>query len=700
MISHNYKGELIFVRLLFPLVLGITAGTVLPTLVFIYHLTLLLSILSLIFVWCSTYFYKRYKIYLSRWKPGLAVNLLVFFAGVALAISKDPRISKSHFSKYTDQGLVLVVNSEPKQNKGILRFEGKAEQGLVNRKFQCREGGLLVALKQGDSPSTLRYGDKILIPAAFTEVEPPYNPYEFDYRAFLANRGIYHQIFADESEIRVLSRAADNSIIGFSQALRRSLVLKYSKYIHNDEAAAVASTLILGYKAELSREVLSAYSKTGTMHVLSVSGMHVGLVFYILNALLWFMGRNKALRILRAVIIISLIWFYAVITGFSPSVCRAAVMLSIYVLGKAIYRNTNSYNLVAVSAVFLLVYNPIFLFDVGFQLSYLAVLGLIYFYPKIYHLLYIKNGLGDKIWSYTALSCAAQLATFPLGMYYFHQFPVYFLVSNLFIVLPVIVTMYLGIAFLFIPWNNVLKPLGQCLERGIIFMDEGLYRIEKLPFATVSAYNGLPYYLILYLLIVLLVWSLQYRNKRTLYAAFACVFLLVSYHSFSSILLLNQRNITFYSLRKNTAFSFFSSGQANVFSDLDSAHKTISFSVHAAIESKSDEMRYHYLKDAVGSKPISSNGRFFQFGNWRMLLWDKTLDRYSFSHRLSVDALLLSGKPKVKLKELVKNVNFKLLLIDATNPDYLIKQWSEEASALSLNYYVLKKKPAYSLTLN
>jgi competence protein ComEC len=138
------------------------------------------------------------------------------------------------------------------------------------------------------------------------------------------------------------------------------------------------------------------------------------------------MSSSKKLIVLRAIIIIAVIWFYALLTGFSPSVCRSALMLSFVVLGKAMNKNQNTYNLIAISAFFLLLYDPYYLFDVGFQLSYLAVIGLVYFHPIIFDVFYIKNKLLEPIWSYCALSIAAQLATFPLSIYYFHQFRNFF----------------------------------------------------------------------------------------------------------------------------------------------------------------------------------------------------------------------------------------------------------------------------------
>jgi competence protein ComEC len=330
----------------------------------------------------------------------------------------------------------------------------------------------------------------------------------------------------------------------------------------------------------------------------------------------------------------------------------------------------------------------------------MAVLGLIYLYPKIYHLFYVKNWLADQIWSYSALSCAAQLATFPLAMYYFHQFPVYFLISNLLIVLPVIVIMYAGILFLLIPWTGVLKLMGLGLESSITWMNKGLFYIEQLPYANLSSYHGVAYYLTMSAIIIGLCIALQYRNKPILVVSLVLLLMLVSIQSFNSVSTGERKNITFYTLRKNVAFSFFSGSKAWIYSDLDSADKTLNYSIKAAVEASASEVRFLNLNNKTKNNSLYSDKNFFMFDGWRMLVWDKGFDHRLPSKVAKVDVLLLSGRPKVVLKDVVKFVKFDELLIDATNSDYHIKKWTNEASALSLNYRVLKKSPAYSITLN
>jgi len=405
------KGEIPFVRILIPLIIGISTSYLFLPSFGLLSVSICFTLVMLLLLAYLIVFYKIHYNYHYRWLIGVLVNTIIFLSGYDLTAYKSQRVNESHFSKAEYEMLVITVCSEPKLSGDILRFESEVQQGYSKGHFYPLVGQLLIALKR-DPTQNYRYGDILLIPASYSEVEGPYNPSEFNYKTYLADHGIYHQTFFNSNQVRLLNRNQGNALVTFAFKLREKLVLKFNKYISDRDAASVASTLILGYRADLSKEVLDAYSKTGTMHVLSVSGMHVGIVFMVMVFLLKFMDRSKKLRLIRAVLMIVLVWFYVIITGFCPAACRAGMMISFVIIGKAIQRSQNTYNLLAISAVLLFVYDPFFLLDVGFQLSYLAILGLVYLYPKIYRLFYIKNWIGDKLWSYISVSTAAQLATF------------------------------------------------------------------------------------------------------------------------------------------------------------------------------------------------------------------------------------------------------------------------------------------------
>lgn len=696
-----YKGEVPFVRLLVPLVLGIISGYVYPNLYIAHHRTELFIILLTIF-FILLVLYKHFALYQSIWVFGLIIHAYLFLLGHSFTVYATEKFESNYYSSQNADLLFVMVKNEPKLSNGIVRLETEVQKIFYGSTLKQSSGKLLLAIKLDTINNYIpNYGDLLMIPAVYQEIEPPYNPGEFNYKTFLERKQIYFQSFVRGDQIEVLAKNKGNPIIAFALAKRKTLIRKYITYLPNQEAAALASTLILGYRADLSKEIIEAYSKTGTMHVLSVSGMHVGIVFLVLSALLKPMNKNKLMILIRMVLIIMTIWLYALITGFSAPVSRAAMMISFVVVGKAINRKQNTYNLIAISAFFLLIYNPYYLFDVGFQLSYLAVSGLVFFHPKIYHIWCFKYKFFDYIWSYSALSIAAQLATFPLGLYYFHQFPLYFLISNLLIVLPVTIIMYFGILLLFIPTNFILEPLGEILSGLINLTNQSLLYIEDLPYASLSGFriNGFQLSILLILILSFVFW-IKLRDKVSLWVAYLMLLFIVSSFSIERILNHQRKELIFFSLRKNSAIAYIYKGKALVLADFPSSGKLFPFSVQVGLESKGvQDILVQNIENPQFGKYYWSDSNFMQFGNFKVLRWDESLLLTAKDESLIVDILLLSGSPKLKLSQIKASIDFKQVLIDSTNPDYKIKAWRIEAANLSIPCYVLKKSPAYIVKL-
>ena len=201
----------------------------------------------------------------------------------------------------------------------------------------------------------------MLIPAKYNIIDPPFVPAEFNYKQYLQYQNVFYQAYLYPGQFKLVSSGNGNPLIAHSLGLRQRLVEKLKVNMRDTNAIAVASTLILGYKADLSNDLLQAYSKTGTVHVLSVSGAHVAIVYILLTFALSFLNGFKAGRVVKAIIIVTLIWYYAMLTGFSPAVCRAALMISFLITGKTFNRYINTLNLMAASAFVLLIYNRILL---------------------------------------------------------------------------------------------------------------------------------------------------------------------------------------------------------------------------------------------------------------------------------------------------------------------------------------------------
>lgn len=655
---------------------------------------------SLLFVALSiNTFYKKIKAWNFKKSIASLYYFLFFSLGTYLSLLHTDFLSKNYFAQKQYQQLKVWVKSEPQQTNDILRFEVAVTNGYLGKTPEKCSGNLLIALKVDSlSPIHLNYGDELLILANYLPVEPPYNPAEFDFKQWLATKNIYHQTFIRQDEMVKLGEDKGNPIIKYALEVRQRQVEIYRKLIHDDEAFAVASTLILGYRADLSKETLAAYSKTGTIHALSVSGMHVGIIYIMLNFVLSFLDKKSAGRIFKVLLICSLIWYYSLLTGFSPSVLRSAVMLTAFILAKQLKRSSNSYNIVAFTAFGLLAYNPFLIWDVGFQLSFLAVFGLIYYQPKIYNWLYFKNKWIDKLWGTVAMSLAAQLATLPLSIYYFHQFPVYFIISNLFILIPITVLMYVGIAILLLR-VHVIAP---AFEWIITFTNNGLKWISELPYAGITEIwlNKWQLLLLCMFLTLFTLALVHYKKKYLMSSAIVLLVIQVTF-AYQKITAAKQQEMIFFSLRKDYAAAFISGNTSILLTDLNPADRNFEFFVKPALDQKQvKDIKFVRWEEDLQAKYFIKREHQINYKGRQFLLIDEKFNYKKLSQNHSFDFVWIHNNPKQKLATLNQEIRFSNLIVDASNKDYLIAKFEQQADSLKVTAHVLKKQKAVTLKLN
>jgi competence protein ComEC len=516
----------------------------------------------------------------------------------------------------------------------------------------------------------------------------------------LAHQNIYHQAFLYPRQYVVVERNTGNPLISYSLQLRKKLVAKFNANMHDSSAIAVASTMILGYKADLSEDVLQAYANTGTLHVLSVSGAHVAIVFILLSWSLSFLDRWTHGKLIKTLTIIILIWGYAMLTGFSPAVNRAALMISLIIIGNNFYRYINPLNLLAASAFALLLYNPYYLTDVGFQLSYLAVGGLIVFQPVLYKSLTFENKWIDKLWSLCSVSIAAQVITFPLSAYYFHQFPVYFLLSNLFILLPVIAIMYIGLAFLLFSWVPAISDtLAYLLEKSIVIMNKGLSLIEHLPYANVNKlWIGKADYLLMYAVIILLFYFLFNRNKRSLKLSLILLFVVFVSIAWKKIDSKSNSVITFLNLKKQRAIVFKNGSEAVVLSDLKPTDKIYRYSIQPGLDStKVENAKIYGFADNIDLPYLRKSGNLIQFQDKNIVVLDSSFQNLKVTRRFKADYVYITHTPPISIKKINQNFNSGLLVISADNSDRYIDSLKKQLLHVATKYYELKRNKALNL---
>jgi competence protein ComEC len=688
----NHKGEIPFVILILPFLLGITIGLNFPLAFYIYWLAAIFVFLGLAFIIFNLN-YGRLNLYRINWIGGTLLHIILFLAGYISAINYNELNNHQHFAKTPSQYLAVQINNEPIIRNGIVRFTADVVERVNNGRQQATNGTLLIAIKD-TSAHTLYYGDQILIPADYTPIEPAYNPAEFNYKRYMANQNIYYQAFLYPNQFKVLGHDAGNRIIAFSLRLRQRLVEKLKRNMPDTAAIAVASTLILGYKADLSNDILQAYSKTGTIHVLSVSGAHVAIIYILLNLMLGFLNKLPKGKLIKAILIITLIWYYSLLTGFSPAVCRAALMISMVIIGKTYSRYINTLNILAISAFALLLFDPLFITDVGFQLSYLAVAGLIIFQPIVYKWWSFKNKWADKLWALCSVSIAAQVITFPLSAFYFHQFPVYFLVSNLFIIIPSAIIMYTGILYLLLPQIPfVSKCLGYMLDKSIVLMNKVLALIEHAPFASIGKiWLTTSEYLLAYVIIITLFYFLFDPQKWKLQLTLLATLLLCISISVKRVMVFKHDQIAMLNLKKHRALIFKTGNSAVVLTDMTADDKNYQYAVQPYLDSnKVATSSLVNLNNDIDTGFFVKKLNLIQFNQKRVVVFDKQLQNKILPQKLKIDYLYVTGNPKTVLSTINKSFDYKCLIIDASNTDRLVKSLQNKAQALHINYQVLKR---------
>jgi len=464
--------------------------------------------------------------------------------------------------------------------------------------------------------------------------------------------------------------------------------------MRDTDAIAVASTLILGYKADLSNDVLQAYSKTGTIHVLSVSGAHVAIIYILLALVLGFLDRYKYGKLFKANVIIGLIWYYSLLSGFSPAVCRAALMISMVIIGKTYNRYINTLNILAISAFLLLIYDPLYITDVGFQLSYLAVFGLIVFQPLVYKWVKFKGKWADKLWAVCSVSIAAQVITFPLSAFYFHQFPVYFLISNLFIIIPSAVIIYTGILFLLLPQVPFVSAgLAFVLEKSIMLMNKALAVIEHAPFANIGKiWLTTSEYLLLYVIIASLFYFFYDKKLWLLKLSLFCMLLLSISLSTKRINSLNSNTIAFLNLKKHVGIVFKNGDKAIVLSNLGANDKTYQYSVQPYLDScKINDIKVLDLKQDVKTPWFIKQLNLIRFLNKRVFIFNGQLNDKRVAQKIAADYVYVTGNPGDDLRALNNNVNYEKLILDGSNADNTINRFTTLAQAGHVDYKILKR---------
>lgn len=513
------------------------------------------------------YFFSRRR---RLFNPGVIGLLAVFMLGYLHTISRTESRNPDHLRHALDgieyYQVVITSYAEERARSWRQRAEVKA---VCDAQWEPRMGKVMLYFSKEDFEVPFQYGDHLIIRGHPAEVQPPPNPGEFDYRRFLSFRNIYHQHFLRAGDLRLTHSDPPSRLLALTIKARFWATQVIARHVTGARERATAQALVLGVTDGLDNELLEAYAATGAMHVLAVSGLHVSILYMIIVVLLKPLKKSKTGRWILALTALFLLWGYAFVTGLSASVLRAVMMFSFVALARPAGLHTNIYNTLASSAFCLLLIDPFLIMSVGFQLSYLAVLSIVYLHPRLFRLWEAPDAFTNSVWQVVSVSVAAQAGTFVPGLFYFNQFPNYFLLANL-VVIPVsFVVLVSGVALLGVCMVPGLSHVtGWILTLSAKLLNQGVFVIEAFPFSvTENIYISFTQSIALAGLILSFILLAEYKRFRYVWAALVFTVLLVCFqwrHYHDHI---QGKKLTVYQVRNHTAIDWFDGGRAWFFSD-------------------------------------------------------------------------------------------------------------------------------------
>jgi competence protein ComEC len=553
-------------------------------------------------------------------------------------------------------------------------------------------GKLLIYIKTDTFARKLQIGENLLIKVSVSKIQEPQNPNEFDYSAYLKQENIYHSAYLKSGEWLILERKESLIIKTIIKLLSKRLENLLSLFVES-KALPIANAILIGQKDDLDTVTIKRYAQSGAMHVLAVSGLHVGIVYLVFHYALFFLEKTR-LKEFKPYLMLLLLWTYALITGASPSVLRATTMFSFISIGNALQQHVNIYNMIAASALVLLIVNPYVILALGFQLSYLAVIGIIYVQPKLYKLLVFKNLILDKLWTLSSVSIAAQLATFPLGMLYFHQFPNLFLISNLVVIPTAIAIVYLGMALIatsFVPYLPNL--IGFVLSKTILFMNETLDLLNKIPYSNTSGIyiTGLSC-LLIYFFIITLVLSITQRQKYSFVFALLCLLTVILLGGYNLTKLNEIKFLRIYKVRNYSAIEFQSGFNSCHYFDEVLRHDTASLNYSIQNNWWANHLQIQQF-DTLPRDFLALN-----FANKSILVLNSDFDLASSV--IQVDYLIITHQKQLWLQDLSAKIKARNYIFDTSNNPLQIKYWKKDCEDLNLNCYFVSEEGAYEKKLN
>ncbi len=680
-----------FIRLLVPFIIGILLQwylqisiiTVLIALVCFGVAFLLFSFLSLT---------EKFRL---QFLQGLLLQLMILAAGMLVTWNKDVQHSDNWYGSYYKEGdFIIATIKEPLVEKTkSYKADAYIEQLVRSDSTIAGEGKLLLYFSKDSVAPGLAYGDKILINKKLIAIKNSGNPGAFNYQRYAAFQQTFHNVFLKNGDwVKLKGNNAKPFWQFIYSAKAKILSVLQTNITSSKDELGIAEALLIGYTNDLDKDLVQAYSNTGVVHIIAISGMHLGLIY---GLLLWLFARMpivKKSKAAQAILILSCLWLFSLLTGGAASVIRSAVMFTFITFGTMFFRQSSIYNSLAASAFVMLCYNPYYLWDVGFQLSYLAVVGIVVFQKPIYNLLYVKNKYLDMIWKAAALTTAAQILTFPVCIYYFHQFPLLFLITNLIAVPLSTIVLYAEILLVAFSWIPIVGLyIGKITGWLLWLMNKIILWVNELPFAVWDKIpaNVFTTWLLYATVICIAAWLIN-KNKKMLQWSLAFCAGFVLFHTIIAWQVKSQQKFIVYNVPQHQAIDFVEGNNYRFVGDSILLIDGLLQNFH--LKPGRISLQLNKKVDSMASC-FNKNG-FYHFGNKKIVVLDETFV-FESEKKMNVDYIVISKNPKVYIPQLVKTFNCNKFIFDASNSLWKIEKWKQDCDKLNLQYHSIPEQGAF-----
>jgi len=639
---------------------------------------------------------------------GVLLNLFLLLSGYNSVILHKEIASKHHFARIQQHGLFIARVIEPPQEKehsykAVLKVEG-----LINANKQIKaEGRILTYFSKDSIKKPPVEGTLITFSGNVSEISPPLNPGSFNYKKYMEANNVYHQIYLKSQSWRILKLPTGLNVIRMAHTISEKFISLLKKGGLKGQEFAVASALLLGQNDMLDNETIQAYAGSGVMHILSVSGLHVGIIYLIVNFLLGFLKKKGSQLYIKTVMLILIIWAYALLTGLSPSVMRAATMFSFITIGNASNRNVHIINSLATSALILLLIDPLMISNVGFQLSYIAIIGIVFINKPLTDLWYPSSWLVRHIWNLITISIAAQIATAPMVLFYFHQFPAYFLPANLIAIDLSFFAIVSGLGVLVTSVIPTVSNLLAVITNSLIqALNWSMNYIEDLPNAVIyfSSFST-KVLLLLYIILISILLLFYFKRKEMLILILVLAVILSINVSYTEDSRQKQKKIVFYSVGKQNAIGFIDGKEQCLLADalvlMDKKAK--SFSLAGAINYYGIDKTHSYSLDSLikiaknntTNIPIHTIHNHILYYNKRIAVVEHIPKIMGNSVKLEVDYLLIRYNSKVRISDILAQYKPKTIIITGAGTKQKEENWRLDCKKAGIRAVNLKEEGAF-----